>query len=164
MTNDQQEIMQTWTEYIKTQFQVNPEKLKPTIQHISNDKWKKPQKQIQEQIQQEHADIHTIRQNAKLTQMLDKNPHIKYWLTADYTEKEIRNTINKLKNNKAHGSDGIPAETYKALSPWTTGTITNMMNLLKNGAEMPEEWTEGAIVHIYKNKGNPNNCDSYRPI
>ena len=39
------------------------------------------------------------------------------------------------------------------------------MNQLKEGQQMPLGWLERAIVHIYKNKGSPENCSSsYRPI
>ena len=38
------------------------------------------------------------------------------------------------------------------------------MNEIKDGAELPKDWAEGAIVHIYKNKGEIDECASYRPI
>jgi len=62
---------------------------------------------------------------ARLTTLLANHPHTQYWLTADYTEQEIKNTIKKLKNNKAYGNDGITAETYKTLAPWITRQIIN---------------------------------------
>lgn len=39
------------------------------------------------------------------------------YTTQTITEKEIIDTINKLKTNKAPGSDGFPAELYKKLKP-----------------------------------------------
>jgi len=38
------------------------------------------------------------------------------------------------------------------------------MNQINEGEKLPEEWAEGAIVHIYKNKGSPEDCNAYRPI
>ena len=34
----------------------------------------------------------------------------------------------------------------------------------KNGRPIPERWTEGEIVYIYKNKGDAGECGNYRPI
>ena len=36
-------------------------------------------------------------------------------LLQEYTLKEVQQAITRLKNNKAHGTDGIPAEVYKAI-------------------------------------------------
>ena len=34
----------------------------------------------------------------------------------------------------------------------------------RNRAKIPENWTRGTIVYIYKNKGGPGGCGNYRPI
>ena len=34
----------------------------------------------------------------------------------------------------------------------------------KEGHELPEKWTNGTIVYIYKNKGGPGDCENYMPI
>ena len=107
-------------------------------------------------------DLQTIRKHAKLTKLLQTYPHVQYCLTEEYAE-NIKRTISRL-NTKAHGSDGIPGGEYKILAAWIKRNITNMANQLKNGSQLPEEWVEGALVHIYKNKGTPNDCSAYRPI
>ena len=38
------------------------------------------------------------------------------------------------------------------------------MNYINEGAKLPTEWVDGSIVHIYENKGNPEDCNPYRPI
>ena len=38
------------------------------------------------------------------------------------------------------------------------------MNLIKAGKPIPARWGEGAIVYIYKNKGDAVECGIYRPI
>ena len=38
------------------------------------------------------------------------------------------------------------------------------MNLIKAGKHIPEKWTEGTIVYIYKEKGDAGECKNYRPI
>ena len=44
---------------------------------------------------------------------------------------DIKRAIKSLKNNKAHGSDGIPGEVYKTLRKHTTTPITEIMNEIK---------------------------------
>ena len=64
-------------------------------------------------------DLQHIRNKAPLTQAVKTHPQINKWLTDDYAEEEVIATI-QLQNNKSHGQDGIPGETYKALKPWIT--------------------------------------------
>ena len=77
--------------------------------------------------------------------------------------KSNKRTILQLKNNKAHGSDGIPAEAFKILQKHITRPICTKMNAVKNG-KMPQQWVEGATGHIYKNRGGIDQCSPYRPI
>ena len=109
-------------------------------------------------------DIRHIRGNAKPTKLIRQYPYIQHWINPEYTEKEGKKTISQLKNNKSHGSDGIPREAYKAPAPWVTRQSTIIMNQINQGAQLPKEWVEGAMVHIYKNKGKPEDWNSYRPI
>ena len=34
----------------------------------------------------------------------------------------------------------------------------------KKWETIPERWTDGSIVYIYKNMGEPGDCGNYRPI
>ena len=43
-------------------------------------------------------------------------------------------------------------------------TITRITNTIKARHAIPENWTRGAIVYIYKNKGGAWECGYYRPI
>jgi len=56
-------------------------------------------------------------------------------LLQGYTQKEIEREIKTLKNNKAHGADGIPEEEYKAIKNWITEPMTHMINEIKNGKD-----------------------------
>ena len=38
------------------------------------------------------------------------------------------------------------------------------MNKIQNVQSLPPNWSDGAIVHIYKNKEDIQDCSSYRPI
>ena len=70
----------------------------------------------------------------------------------------------KLKNQKSHGGDGIPGDLYKTLKEWVTEDIRQILKRIKHGHKIPETWTQGIAVHIYKQKGNIQECNSYRPI
>ena len=155
-TNNQQETMSRWAEYIKQNFYVGEKGKEPEIQYIPEKTWKVNTTKITNNWEQQiQPGLKIIRQNSKLTKIMETHKHIQYWLASDYTEKEVKTTIKKLKNRKAHGSDGIPAEAYKTLAPWITRQITNLMNLLKNGAQLPEEWVEGAIVTYIQKQRKP---------
>ena len=71
-----------------------------------------------------------------------------------------------LKYGKASGSDGIPAESWKAVL--TDGSpscmwVVNFMNGLLNEERVPSQWHEARVVAIYK-KGDPTEASNYRPI
>ena len=121
----------------------------------------KTQQEAEEHI---HPDLQEIRNRSRLHKLFNNEPHVYTWLTQDYTRKDIKKAIQTLKNNKAHGSDGIPGEAYKVLKQHLVTPITLIMNKIKNGQKMPTDWAEGVIVHIYNNKGEVDECSSYRPI
>ncbi len=79
---------------------------------------------------------------------------------------EMNAAARTLKFGKASGSDGIPAESWKAVL--TDGSpscmkVMNFMNGLLNEGRMPSQWHEARVVAIYK-KGDPTEASNYRPI
>ena len=108
--------------------------------------------------------LHGIRQQEELTRITKAEPEIETWLIQDYKEQDIGRELRNLENREAHGNDGIPGEEYKATRQWAIKPITKIMNLIKNGRPIPERWTEGTILYIYKNKGDSGECGDYRPI
>ena len=73
-------------------------------------------------------------------------------------------TIRQLPNQKAHRKDGIPGEAYEAIRKQLTQHLRILMGEILHWENPPNKWTEGAIVHIYKNEGGKQDCASYRPI
>ena len=110
-----------------------------------------------------HEDIQYVRTNFIMRKTLQANPTIHDMLTREYTE-EIKISLRQLKNRKAHGTDGIPGEVYKALSNWITNPWKKYCQISKKEDEIPSEWKQGAIVQIYKNNGGVNEFQNYRPI
>ena len=85
-------------------------------------------------------------------------------LNSQITDQEIMNCIKNLKNNKAFGNDIILNEYIKTTANQLLPIYTNLFNLIFETGIIPEIWLEGIIGPIYKNKGNAENPENYRPI
>ena len=58
----------------------------------------------------------------------------------------------------------MTGEAYKATGKWEIAPIAKIMNKIKERQAIPENWTNGTILYIYKNEGDPIECGNYRPI
>lgn len=85
-------------------------------------------------------------------------------LNMPITEEEISKCINKLKNSKLPGSDQILNEYIKNAKPKLLPLYTKLFNLIFETGIIPENWVEGMMKPIYKNKGDPMNPENYRAI
>ena len=130
-TKNAQEEIERWQEYIKEQFYIDPETTTPKITHITENQWGTIDQQ-KEQAANIPDTLQHIRKHSQLAQLNEENEHIHTWLTTDYTEAEVKKAIMGLKNNKAHGSDGIPGEVFKILRQHMAKPITKIMNKIKN--------------------------------
>ena len=79
------------------------------------------------------------------------------------TEAEVQEAVQRLKNNKSAGSDGIPAELLKAAGANFISTFHQLLTKIWTAESMPEEWNVSVISPIYK-KGDKNDCGNYRGI
>ncbi|BHF73226.1 hypothetical protein SprV_0401630400 [Sparganum proliferum] len=77
------------------------------------------------------------------------------------TEEEVVDVIRKLRNNKAPGEDGIPAEIFKScvdiLTPWLHEVIERAWR----DEVVPDNWGLGILVPILT-KGDKTRCENYR--
>lgn len=80
------------------------------------------------------------------------------------TEAEILQNVKLLKNNKASGIDCIVNEHIKSTAHLLLPTYCKLFNIILDTGIIPESWTVGIIKPIYKNKGDPNSAENYRPI
>ena len=76
---------------------------------------------------------------------------------------EIQTHLNKLKNNKAPGIDGIPGEFLKNASDDLCPTLYLLYNSIFDSCDWPSKWAEGLINPVHK-KGSINVTDNYRKI
>nr|VZI51238.1 unnamed protein product [Spirometra erinaceieuropaei] len=79
------------------------------------------------------------------------------------SEEEVADAIRRLRNNKAPGEDGIPAEIFKScvdtLAPWLHEVIERAWR----DEVVPDDWGLGILVPILK-KGDKTRCENYRGI
>ena len=79
------------------------------------------------------------------------------------TKGEIKNAIKMLKNGKAAGPDGIPAEAIKADLELSTNILYDILGRIWEKQELPKDWREGHLVKLPK-KGDLTDCSNYRGI
>ena len=96
---------------------------------------------------------------------LDKIPQciIKTSLDEIPTMDGMARAIAGLKDGKAPGGDGIPAEVWKHGGD---NLLSRLYQLITNAWEMdyvPQGWKDGSIIAIYK-KGDRTDCGNYRGI
>ena len=85
-------------------------------------------------------------------------------LNADITEVEVNKCIENLKNGKASGIDGILNEFIKHSRQKLIRVYTRLFNKVLEQGVVPDSWTIGLIVPIYKNKGDQSDPNNYRGI
>ncbi|CAK1580055.1 unnamed protein product [Parnassius mnemosyne] len=72
--------------------------------------------------------------------------------------------VRNMKNGKAVGPDGIPVEVWKLLRADGWKWLSLFFGKLLQEEQIPEEWCSSILVPIFKNKGDVQNCSSYRGI
>ena len=92
---------------------------------------------------------------------------LKYTGHSTYCNKrpiQVERQLNKMKNGRSCGPDGIPTEALKQLGDWGVRQLTKIFNAIMQSGKMPDEWRESIITPIYKDKGDHMNCCNYRGI
>ncbi|BHF63933.1 hypothetical protein SprV_0200692900 [Sparganum proliferum] len=73
-------------------------------------------------------------------------------------------TVQRLSSGEAPGSDAIPAEIYKQGGPQPMNHLTALLQKMWRQGEVPQDFKDDTIVHLYKHKGNRKICDSHQGI
>ena len=79
------------------------------------------------------------------------------------TRDEIICAIKKMKNSKAAGPDGIPAEALKTDVETTADMLLPLFAKIWEQEEIPTDWKDGHIIKLPK-KGDLSSCENYRGI
>ncbi|XP_060665548.1 uncharacterized protein LOC132797786 [Drosophila nasuta] len=76
---------------------------------------------------------------------------------------EVRVAIMRLKNNKAAGADGLPAELFKAGGEELIRCMHQLFCRIWLEESMPNDWNLSVLCPVLK-KGDPTICTNYRGI
>nr|VZI36562.1 unnamed protein product [Spirometra erinaceieuropaei] len=74
---------------------------------------------------------------------------------------ETISTALKLSKGKAPGSDAIPAEIYKHGGLQLMDHLTTVFREMGHHTQVPQDFKDTAVVHLYKWKGNRQLCDNH---
>ena len=79
---------------------------------------------------------------------------------------EVAHALNSMKNCKATGPDGIPADFLKLYleSDESLQAFTDMIQKVWGNKNVPESWKKAIIKVIFKNKGTKDECGNYRGV
>ena len=80
------------------------------------------------------------------------------------TLEEVNAAISSLSNGKAPGSDGLPPEVFATGGPSLVAKLLELFQAMWRKEELPQEFKDASITHLYKNKGNRQVCDNHRGI
>lgn len=85
-------------------------------------------------------------------------------LNVPFTSEEIAKAINNLNNCKTPGNDQILNEYIISTKDKMLPIYVLLFNTILKSGIIPDVWTTGTIMPIYKNKGDRDNPENYRPI
>ena len=116
--------MKRWEEWAAECFSKKSDQITPKIVDIQEQEW--------EAEEEMHIgdDIQLIRQQSALAKIIQEEPDAETWLSREYDEQDIDRELRNLSNRKAHGSDGVPGEAYKATRTWAIKPITKIANAM----------------------------------
>ncbi|BHF86046.1 hypothetical protein SprV_ctg2602922500 [Sparganum proliferum] len=77
---------------------------------------------------------------------------------------EFIRAVQQLSSGNAPGSDAIPAKVYKHGGPQLMDHLTALFQEMWRQGEVPQDFKDATIVHLYKRKGNRQICDKHRGI
>ena len=77
--------------------------------------------------------------------------------------RELDDALKKMKHGKAPGEDRIPAELLKDMGNEEKEWLLELLDMLWDGQDMPEDWSKDLMCPIYK-KGDKTLCSNYRGI
>jgi len=85
-------------------------------------------------------------------------------LDADIPLGAVKVAIKLLKNDKASGAGGIPAEVLKCGGEALAAELHAVFELCWRTHCLPQDFKDANIITLYKNKGSREDCNSYRGI
>ena len=80
------------------------------------------------------------------------------------SEVEVKEAIKNMKVGKAGGPSEVVGEMLKAAGKNGVSMMTDLCNQVIREGVMPKDWERSTLIPIYKGKGDPMDCGSYRAV
>ena len=80
-----------------------------------------------------------------------------------FTLDELNSVLHKMKNGRAPGDDGVPAELFKYGTTTFKKRLLDLFNLIHQKHQSPSDFRKAVVVPIFK-KGDMTNMANYRGI
>ena len=77
---------------------------------------------------------------------------------------EVKIALGKMKTGKASGHSGIDSDILKATGEMGLEWLTDLCNEVISEGKIPVDWQKSVIIPVFKGKGDPMQCESYRAI
>lgn len=106
-----------------------------------------------------YSHVYSTKQLKPITFYDTWNPN----LDRDFSMFELTHALDKCKNNKSPGNDGIPFEIYKNLPQNWLLYLLRLINKILYNRCVPNSWTEILLTMIHK-KGPMDDPENYRGI
>ncbi|XP_019237487.1 PREDICTED: uncharacterized protein LOC109217680 [Nicotiana attenuata] len=87
-----------------------------------------------------------------------------FWFCRRITSEEVEGAMLKMSRGKATGPDDIPMEFWKEVGHAGLEWLTSLFDVIFKTKNMPEDWRWSLVIPLYKNKGEIQECNSYRGI
>ena len=92
------------------------------------------------------------------------NEQVNETINKEISEDEILKVVKTLKQNKSPGIDGVLNEHIKSTVNIMLPIYVKLFNIVFDTGVILESWLTGNILPIYRNKGDTQNPENYRPI
>ena len=79
-------------------------------------------------------------------------------------EKEVEEAIKVMKTGKTGGPSEVVGEVLKAAGKKGIKRLTELCNQVVREGVIPREWELNTLIPIFKGKGDPMECSSYRAV
>ena len=94
----------------------------------------------------------------------DERPFISPLESLQITPSQIEKKLSKLNTSKSAGPDGIHPRILKEVSAEISYPIANLYKKSLQSGKVPQQWKDGHITPIFKQKGSRNDPSNYRPV
>jgi hypothetical protein len=81
----------------------------------------------------------------------------------DINDREVKEALKKMKNEKAAGWDDIAPEMLKARGEALEKQLIKLFTKVWHEERIPKDWEKNIIIPLYK-KGDSSKCENYRAV